>query len=525
MTLTAEHFIAGRRAKAGTQRFNAKNPGTSSVLEPAFVDATTEEIEAAVAAAEAAVEAFQDTPAEQVAKLLQSIAEEILALGDALLERAHQETGLPLARLTGERARTVNQARLFAAVVREGSWVDARIDHAEPQREPLPKPDLRRMLLPLGPVVVFGASNFPIAISVAGSDTISALGARCPVVVKAHPAHPGTSEMVASAIVRAVEKSGLPAGIFSLLQGASHEVGHALVGHPKVEAVAFTGSLAGGRALWDLACSRPRPIPVYAEMGSTNPVFLLPGALAERAAAVAQGYVGSVTLGVGQFCTNPGLVFAVEGAELEGFRSAAREAAEAVSPGTMLHEGILGSFQRGTQQLEKLTSKLAESKAAADASKTQAACVLFTTNGDQFEAKPELSHEVFGPASVIVACRDRAQLERIADNLEGHLTATIHGTEADLLEHHALVQKLTRKVGRLIFNGFPTGIEVCAAMHHGGPYPATSDGHFTSIGTASILRFARPVCFQNFPEAALPPELKEENPRKLLRLVDNEYRR
>lgn len=525
MTLTSEHFIAGRRSKAGNSTFSATNPTTSEKLAPDFVEATEAELNQAVEAADAAFEAFAAAPAEQVAALLESIAEEILGLGDALLERAHQETGLPMARLTGERGRTVNQAKLFASVVREGSWVDARIDHADPKREPLPKPDVRRFLAPIGPIGVFGASNFPLAISVAGTDTVSALGARCPVIVKGHPAHPGTSELVAGAITRAVQKSGLPAGIFSMLQGASHELGQKLTQHPLIEAIAFTGSLKAGKALFDLAARRPKPIPVYAEMGSTNPVFLLPGALKERAAAIASGYIGSVTMGVGQFCTNPGLVLGVEGAELESFRQATQTSASAAPPSTMLHAGIASAFDQGVKRNASVARELGRSATPADAKKTEAPCVIFSTDGDTFEKHPELSEEVFGPTSVVVACKDRAQLERIVNGLEGHLTATIHGTENDLLEHQWLVRKLQRKVGRIVFNGFPTGIEVCAAMHHGGPYPATSDGHFTSIGTASILRFARPVCFQGFPEAALPVELQDKNPRKLQRLVDNQYTR
>ncbi len=525
MTITAEHFIAGQRSKAGTHRFSAQNPATSEALSPEFVEATLAELNQAVEAADAACEAFAAAPAEQVALLLESIAEEILALGDGLLERAVAETGLPLARLTGERGRTVNQAKLFASVVREGSWVDARIDHADPKREPLPKPDVRRLLAPIGTIGVFGASNFPLAISVAGTDTISALGARCPVVVKGHPAHPGTSELVAGAITRAVAKSGLPAGIFSMLQGASHEIGTALVEHPLIEAIAFTGSLKGGRALFDAAAKRTKPIPVYAEMGSTNPVFLLPGALKERADAIAQGYIGSVTMGVGQFCTNPGLVLGVEGPELESFRKAAAQAAQAAAPATMLNAGIAAAFEAGVKRNSSFSHELSRSATPADPKKTQASCVIFSTDGANFEKHHQLAEEVFGPTSVIVGCKDRAELERIANHLEGHLTATIHGTPGDLLEHQWLVQKLQRKVGRIVFNGFPTGIEVCAAMHHGGPYPATSDGHFTSIGTASILRFARPVCYQGFPEAALPPELQDANPRKLLRLVDNQYTR
>jgi NADP-dependent aldehyde dehydrogenase len=523
MQLTGEHLIGYSKSAESASRFRATNPATRQAIGPEYHDATELEIERAAALAEACFDSYRQSSPDEIAGFLNAIGDEIDAVGDDLTKQAQLETGLPSARLSGERARTVNQARLFAELVEEGSWIDARIDLAAPERKPLPKPDVRRMLMPIGPVVVFGASNFPLAISVAGSDTVSALAAGCPVIVKAHPAHPGTSELVARAILEAARKTGIPEGVFSLLHGASNAVGDALVRHPKIQAVAFTGSLRGGRALFDAAAERPRPIPVYAEMGSTNPIFLLQGALEASAAEIAQGFVQSVTLGVGQFCTNPGLVFAVQGGPLETFVTEAARAASGVAPATMLHAGIRTAFEAGIQRIQATTgvSVAGRSSGFTDSANSEVGCVLFVTDLDGFEQHPYLAEEVFGPTSIVVRCPSAADLDRVAEGLEGHLTATLHGTAADLKRHASLVRKLERKVGRLIFNGFPTGIEVCAAMHHGGPYPATTDSHFTSIGTASILRFARPVCYQNFPDAALPEALKNENPRRRHRLVDN----
>jgi NADP-dependent aldehyde dehydrogenase len=399
---------------------------------------------------------------------------------------------------------------------------EATIDHAEPERKPLPKPDLRRMLVPLGPVAVFGASNFPLAFSVAGGDTASALAAGNPVVVKGHPAHPGTSELVARAVAAAVQETGMPAGLFALVQGQSPLVSLAVVEHPRTKAVGFTGSLRVGRALFDAAARRPEPIPVYAEMGSINPVFVLPGALREQGGELAEGLKQSVTLGTGQFCTNPGLVVGLRDEAFEQFLDKADELFAAAPPGTMLNRGLLRSYTEGVERLRRFTSR-ATGADAADESRTQAAAYIFSTDAATFLDNQELGEEVFGPSTLVVGCEGMDELRSVAEQLEGALTATIHGTPEDLREYAWLVKALEQKAGRLVFNGFPTGVEVCAAMQHGGPYPATTDARSTSVGTAAIKRFARPLCYQNFPPEALPPELRDENPRRLWRLVDNSW--
>ncbi len=522
LELHGQQIIGGQTFAASGQTFTATNPATGEALPTAFHEGTADEADRALQAADRVFDAFRHSSADQRADLLDAIADEIEALGDQLLERCNAETGLPMGRQQAERGRTVNQARLFATMIRDGSWVDARIDRANPDREPMPKPDIRRMLIGIGPVAVFGASNFPLAISVAGTDTICALGAGCPVVVKAHPGHPGTCELLARAIGKAIEKVGLPADVFSLVHGVGHEIGMALVKHPLTKAVGFTGSLKAGRALFDAAAARPEPIPVYAEMGSANPVFMLPGALAERGEQLAQGLIGSVTLGVGQFCTSPGLVFGLSDETFSKFAFDAAKAAEAAAPATMLHGGIHQSYCDGVKRLSSVDGVKQLGASSDEPGQTQAACVILATDASTFEANAGLNEEVFGPASLLVEAQDASELERIASNLDGHLTATIQGTPDDLREHRQLVSILERKVGRLIFNGFPTGVEVCHAMHHGGPYPATTDSHFTSIGTASIARFARPICYQDFPDDVLPEALRNANGRGSWRLIDGE---
>lgn len=527
MTLTGNHLIAGREAAPHGHTFNAFNPSTSEKLEPVYADATHAEADEALQAAEASFDALRLATPETRAALLDAIADEITALGDALLERAHAETALPMARLTGERGRAIGQCKLFAALIREGSWSEARVDHAIPDRQPLPKPDVRRVMMPIGPVVVFGASNFPFAIGVVGTDTVCALAAGCPVVVKGHPAHPGTCEMMGQAVVKALHKVGLPAGCFSLLHGKCNDIGTTLVKHPITQAVGFTGSLRGGRALMDVAAARPHPIPVYAEMGSVNPVFVLPGALKERASKIAEAYVGSVTMGVGQFCTNPAIVLGIMGNELQQFISNAAALATKVAPQTMLHSGICQAYDAGTAVWQTIDGlELAgQSETPPKDGASQAACRIFTTTVDVLEKNEELNREVFGPCSIITECPTLDDLLRYANKLEGQLTATIHGTVEDLKEFAPLIRVLEKKVGRIIFNGFPTGIEVCPSMHHGGPYPAASHSFFTSIGTASIYRFVRPVCYQGFPEEALPELLQDANPRGAMRIVDGELKR
>ena len=524
MNLHGKNFIGDALGGEGPG-FQADNPATREPLPPDFHEATTVEINRAADLAEQAFEKSRRLSAEQIASFLDQVADQIVALGDGLIQRARAETALPEARLTGERARTVNQIKMFAQCVREGSWVDARIDRAMPDRKPLPKPDLRRKLIPIGPVAVFAASNFPLAFSVAGGDTASALAAGNPVIVKAHPAHPGTSELVAQAIQAAATSAGIPAGIFSMVHGRSHETGLQLVRHPAIKAVGFTGSLKAGRALFDAAAARPEPIPVYAEMGSTNPVFVLPEAMQKNWQSIAQGLMQSVSLGVGQFCTNPGLVFGLENDTLRRFIESAAELARSTAPGTMLYSGICERFQAGLQQARAIPGVELAGQSTAEVASTQAATSVLVTNSIAFLKNEALVEELFGPATLIVSCSSTTDLERIARALPGQLTATLHGTEQDLEKHRELVTILQGKAGRLIFNGFPTGVEVCPSMHHGGPYPATTDVHFTSVGTAAIQRFARPVCLQNFPDPALPVELQNSNPRQLWRMVDGELTR
>ena len=526
MELHGLNIIGSNASAQGTETFTATNPATGAAIENAFHIATAAEVDQVVELAAQAFPLYRGLSGEARATFLERIAEEIVGLGDALLELAHRETALPLPRLTGERGRTVGQLKLFAALLREGSWVEARIDTALPERQPLPRPDLRRMLLPLGPVAVFGASNFPFAFSVAGGDTASALAAGCPVVVKAHPAHPGTSELVARAIQRAALVTGMPEGVFSMVHGMK-ETGLALVRHPKLEAVGFTGSLSAGRALHDAAAARPKPIPVYAEMGSVNPVFVLPGALQERGEKIAEGLAQSVTLGVGQFCTNPGVVVGLQSENLNAFLLTAGTRLSAAAPGVMLYPNIRKAFEQATERLKSTSGVTANSRpqTAADASLTQVNAALFSTDATHFLRQHELREEVFGPASLVVACGTPEELESVANSLEGQLTATVHANADDLKRYRGLISILETKVGRLLFNSFPTGVEVSAAMQHGGPYPATSDSRTTSVGTAAILRFVRPLCYQDCPQELLPAELQDANPLHILRLVDAEWKR
>ena len=502
------------------------DPTTGQVIDPPFPEATASDVDGALQRAEAAFEPYAALPAARRAVFLRAIGEEIVALGDALLLRAQAETALPAARLTGERGRTVGQLGLFAGVVEEGSWVGARIDRAQPDRQPAPRPDLRRMLVPLGPVAVFGASNFPLAFSVAGGDTASALAAGCTVVVKAHPAHPGTSDLVARAIRTAAERTGMPEGVFGMVQGASTAVGMALVEHPLVKAVGFTGSLRGGRALYDAAARRPEPIPVYAEMGSSNPVFILPRALAARGEAIAKGLVASVTMGVGQFCTNPGLTVVERSAAADAFARATGALVATAPVGTLVHAGIKVAYAQGLAERASLGGvTLAAQAEGAGTSSAAAPAALLVTDASTFSKEPRLHEELYGPATLLVQCGSKAEVLALARSLQGHLTATVHGDEADLADYAELFDVLRRKVGRLVVNGYPTGVEVSHAMHHGGPYPATTDARSTSVGSAAIERFARPVCYQDTPESLLPEELRANNPRGIWRLVDGSLTR
>ena len=526
MQLTGLNYVGSRTSGEGTRTFRALDPSKNVELDPVFHDATAGEIDTALQAAERAFVEFRRRPSRDRAAFLEAIAVEIEALGDELISLAVTETALPAARITGERGRTTGQLRMFAGMVREGSWVDARIDHADPDRKPVPKPDVRRMLSGIGPVVVFGASNFPLAFSAAGGDTASALAAGCSVVVKAHPSHPGTSELTIRAVLVAARKTGMPEGIVSLVQGISPEVSLSLVRHPLTKAVGFTGSLRAGRALCDAAAARPEPIPVYAEMGSVNPVFILPRALKERGAQIAEGLKNSVTLGVGQFCTNPGVVVGLDDDATREFIGQLSGLMAAAPVGTMLNANIGKAFTEGVRKMSGTTGvTVAAQSDAATTLPTQGAPVVFTTRAESFIANPALREEVFGPSTLVVLGTAKSDLEAVANSIDGQLTATLHAAPGELEEYRDLVAILERKAGRLVFNAFPTGVEVCAAMHHGGPYPATSDSRSTSVGGAAIERFGRPVCFQDFPDECLPVELRESNPAGIWRLVDAVFKK
>jgi NADP-dependent aldehyde dehydrogenase len=522
MELRGHNLIGGRWSARGVETFTAMNPVSREVLPPAFREAKTDEIHEALTAADKSFEAIQRQSPEQRAAFLEGIADQINRLGEVLINRAQAETGLPQARLVSERARTTGQLKMFAELVRDGSWVEARLDRGQPERKPMPKPDVRSFLIPIGPVAVFAASNFPLAFSVAGGDTASALAAGNPVVVKAHPAHPGTSELVAGAVRAAAEAAQMPPAIFSMVQGSSHEVGMALVRHPLTRAVGFTGSLKAGRALFDAAAARPDPIPVYAEMGSVNPVVVLPGALQRRGGTIALELMQSVTLGAGQFCTNPGLVFGLADSHWQTFIARVAEAASRSDPAAMLYPALCDRFLEGARRLQDVPGVVVAGQSSAEPKIGQAPAMLFHTDAATFRRHAALHEELFGPATLAVACGSMAELEAVLRELPGQLTATIHGDEADLAQQATLLAILRQKAGRLIFNGYPTGVEVCAAMQHGGPWPATTWPQFTSVGTAGIRRFARPICYQNFPDPALPAELQNRNTRGIWRLVDGQ---
>mgnify|MGYP001818388643 CR=1 FL=1 len=499
--------------------FYAINATTEEPLEGAFENTSIGKVDEVVKKAAEAFEIYRKKDKNSIADFLDQIAEEIMDLGDSLIERCHLETALPIARLQGERGRTVNQLKLFATVVREGSWVDARIDTAIPDRTPIPKSDIRHILIPLGPVAVFGASNFPLAFSTAGGDTASALAAGCPVVVKGHKAHPGTAALVATAILKAVKKCGMPDGTFSLIHGNSRKVGEALVKHPEIKAVGFTGSYGGGKALFNYANARSEPIPVFAEMGSTNPVFILPGALKERGDKIATGMVGSITMGVGQFCTKPGLSFIQKSESTDKFYSQLSNDISQVPGATMLTPDMLKAYNNGLES----TLQIGEVELFAsglNSGTTMATSKIFKTSIENFINNKSLSEENFGPASILVEANSKEEIFETARNLEGHLTATVHGTEKDLEEYRELFDILELKVGRVLINGFPTGVEVCHSMVHGGPYPATTAPQTTSVGTNAMKRFVRPVCFQNYPQFLLPVALKNNNPFAIWRLID-----
>ena len=519
MTLSSDNLIGGERVPGAGAPWRAVEAATGAAMEPAFTSATRDQAERACRLADEAFDIYRETALTARAEFLEAIARNILDLGDDLVTRCMAETGLPRPRIEGERGRTMGQLRMFAEVVRRGTFLGARIDPAQPERKPLPRPDLRLRQVAVGPVLVFGASNFPLAFSVAGGDTASALAAGCPVIVKAHPAHPGTSALVGGAIQRAVAECGLPAGTFALLFDEGLAVGQQLAADPRVAAIGFTGSRRGGTALMRIAAERNVPIPVYAEMSSINPVILFPAALAARGAQIGRDFAASLTLGSGQFCTNPGLVLAAEGADLDAFLQGASEALAGIAAGTMLTPGIHRAYCRGVEALAS-NDKVRTIARGLPGSENQGQPALFETSAGAFLSDHRLGEEVFGAASLVVRCAGTSEFRAILDHLEGQLTASLHIDPPDHDEARALLPVLERKVGRILVNGFGTGVEVGHAMVHGGPYPATSDGRTTSVGSLAIDRFLRPVSYQDMPEDLLPAALRTTNPLHLWRRLN-----
>jgi len=514
-------MLIGQADVTGTEAaFQAIDPATGAALDPGYAGGSPAHVDTAAQLADAAFASYRSTPPAQRAAFLREIGSQIMALGDTLIERAMAETGLPRARLEGERGRTVNQLNLFASVVEAGGWHGARIDHAQPERKPMPRSDIRLRYIPIGPVAVFGASNFPLAFSVAGGDTASALAAGAPVIVKGHPAHPGTSELVGRAIRAAVQAHGLHEGVFSLVFGVGNDIGQALVTHPLVKAVGFTGSRGGGLALMRAAAARPEPIPVFAEMSSTNPVFLMPAALKARAAAIAGGFVASLVGSAGQLCTNPGLVIGIASPELDAFVAAAREGVAGSGASTMLTAGIHQAYEDGVRRLSGLSQVEVLARGGRSDAPNQCQAALLACTAEAFVRDPQsLGHEVFGASSLVVRCADEAQMLDVARALEGQLTATLQleaGQDDALVS--ALLPILELKAGRILANGYPTGVEVCHAMVHGGPFPATSDARSTSVGTLAIQRFLRPVAYQDIPDSHQPEPVQAGNPWNVPRM-------
>lgn len=518
--ITGKNYIGNNLSAKGIKTYTTFNPQLNKENEFNFVEATTEEIDQAVHLATNAYDQFSGLSGKRKAEFLNAIADEILALDALLITTYCSETGLPEGRAKGERGRTVGQLRSFAEMVKEGSWVEASLDTAIPDRTPIPKADLRKMLIPLGPVVVFGASNFPLAYSTAGGDTAAAFAAGCPVIVKSHPMHAGTGELVASAIIKAAVKTKMPNGVFSNLNSSGHEVGVALVKHAGVKAVGFTGSINGGRALFDLASQREEPIPVFAEMGSINPVVILPKAVEKRGESLANTYASSITLGSGQFCTNPGLLLGIKGEALTVFIKHLSDAIVKIEPSCMLHPNIIGAYESNKQKAVSQSGLQVMADYDSDIKSNYARQTITTVEGKTFLENPTLHQEVFGPYSIVVQCENKDQLERIITHLEGQLTGTIIAEESELNEHKEIVRALQGRVGRLIYNGVPTGVEVCPSMHHGGPYPASTDSRFTAVGIHSVKRWVRPISYQDWPDSQLPDALKNSNPLGISRLVN-----
>jgi NADP-dependent aldehyde dehydrogenase len=496
------------------------NPITTETLPGKFPGATNGEISLAVDLATSAFVEFSKISGAKKATFLNAIADEIMNLGDKLVQRCCAESGLPEARIKGERGRTVGQLQMFGNLLDEGSWLEATIDTAQLDRSPVPKPDIRRMLVPMGPVAVFAASNFPLAFSTAGGDTASALAGGNPVIVKAHGAHPGTSALVGSAIVKAAQKTGMPDGIFSLLHGSGSIVGQSLIKNKNIKAAGFTGSQTAGRILYDLANQRKNPIPFFAEMGSINPVLLLPSALNGQTAKL---LAGSITMGVGQFCTNPGLILAVESDSFKTFMENLGESLSSIDGGVMLSDRIANSFNSELESALNQKGITIEAQAELSNEPNRAQPTLASVSGETFLDNPKLAEEIFGPYSLVVKCQNKSELNSILQKLDGQLTGSVIGDESEFSSFKLAIDLMKNKVGRIIFNGVPTGVEVCPSMQHGGPYPASSDSRFTSVGTAAIKRFVRPVAYQTWPDEQLTDELKNQNPLNIWRLVDNQW--
>ncbi|EAT08321.1 aldehyde dehydrogenase (NADP(+)) [Sphingobium sp. 10 DY56-G10] len=513
-------ILIGASERTGGQPFHAINPATGEKGDVAFSSAMPADVEQATKLADEAFKSFSTLSPDARATFLESVADNIMGIGDLLIETAMAESGLPRARLEGERGRTVGQLRLFASYVRLGDWLDATIDRAMPERAPLPRADLRRVNHSVGPVAVFGASNFPLAFSVAGGDTAAAFAAGSPVVVKGHSAHPGTGELVARAIQAAVKSCGLDEGVFSYLPGADRALGGALVADPRIKAVGFTGSRGGGTALMKIAAERPEPIPVYAEMSSINPVVLLPGALASRGEAMGAAFVGSLTMGSGQFCTNPGLVIALDGPDLDAFVASAAAAMSGAAPQVMLTPGIHEAYEKGVAALAGADGVTTVARGTEPEGVNRGQAAFFSTDSATFTSNPVLAEEVFGSSSVLIRCSSIDEVVATIAGLEGQLTATLQIGEGDQDHAAKLLPTLSRKVGRILTNGWPTGVEVTHAMVHGGPFPSTADGRSTSVGTLAMMRFLRPVCYQDVPDTLLPAALQDANPWGLTRRVE-----
>ncbi|UJH69237.1 aldehyde dehydrogenase (NADP(+)) [Allomuricauda sp. SCSIO 65647] len=521
--ITGKNYVGNNLSAKGSKTYKTFNPKLNLENQHVFVEASEDEIDGAVALAQKAFETYRNVPGPKKAAFIRAIADNILDLGDDLIETYCFETGLPKGRAEGERGRTIFQLRSFADLVEGGSWVEAAIDTALPSRTPVPKPDLRKMNIPIGPIVVFGASNFPLAFSTAGGDTASALAAGCPVVVKSHPMHAGTGELVASAIVKAVEETGMPNGVFSNLNSSGIEVGKRLVQHTGVKGVGFTGSTRGGRALYDLAAKREEPIPVFAEMGSINPVVVLPDAMRKKADRWAEAYAGAITLGSGQFCTNPGLLLGIKGDALANFIKQLGNAIVKMEPSCMLHPNIVEAYESGKSQAMAQPESTLVVDYDGEAGANHARQAIITVEGKAFLENPTLHHEVFGPFSMVVQCNDASQMEGILSKLEGQLVGTVIAEGGEAKNYHGVVEALKNRVGRLVFNGVPTGVEVCPSMTHGGPYPASTDSRFTAVGIDAIKRWVRPVSYQDWPDELLPVELQNENPLGIHRLINGEW--